>query len=177
MTVNVIIVTFGPGLWSIDALNIEEGSSVVYPCHMLLWTHFAACWIYFIHRHVCAYVTFCSCSPRFNLICLDRFTLGVQRFLPSITLITRFMGPTWAHLGPIGPRWAPCWPHELCYLGRYCICFEIIQCADVMYFHLYAVCAETTCFPVTTEINQLANFNNGSYVNQRWFNGMDIICN
>ena len=20
-----------------------------------------------------------------------------------------------AHLGPVGPRWAPCWPHELCY--------------------------------------------------------------
>ena len=23
-----------------------------------------------------------------------------------------------AHLGPTGPRWAPCWPHELCYLGN-----------------------------------------------------------
>ena len=22
-----------------------------------------------------------------------------------------------AHMGPTGPRWAPCWPHELCYLG------------------------------------------------------------
>ena len=22
-----------------------------------------------------------------------------------------------AHLGPPGPRWAPWWPHELCYLG------------------------------------------------------------
>ena len=22
-----------------------------------------------------------------------------------------------AHLGPIGPRWAPCWPHDLCCLG------------------------------------------------------------
>ena len=21
------------------------------------------------------------------------------------------------HLGPTGPRWAPCFPHELCYLG------------------------------------------------------------
>ena len=38
------------------------------------------------------------------------------------TLIARRMGPTWAHLGPIGPRWAPCWPHEPCYLGtiKYC---------------------------------------------------------
>ena len=23
-----------------------------------------------------------------------------------------------AHLGPTGPRWAPCWPHEPCYLGH-----------------------------------------------------------
>ena len=22
-----------------------------------------------------------------------------------------------AHLGPTGPGWAPCWPHEFCYLG------------------------------------------------------------
>ena len=22
------------------------------------------------------------------------------------------------HPGPTGPRWAPCWPHELCYLGN-----------------------------------------------------------
>ena len=32
-----------------------------------------------------------------------------------VTLIARFMGPT--HLGPTGPRRAPCWPHEPCYLG------------------------------------------------------------
>ena len=24
-----------------------------------------------------------------------------------------------AHLGPTGPRWAPCWPHEPCYLGAF----------------------------------------------------------
>ena len=28
-----------------------------------------------------------------------------------------FIVPAWAHLGPTGPRWAPCWPHEFCYLG------------------------------------------------------------
>ena len=33
------------------------------------------------------------------------------------TLIARLMGPIYgAHLGPTGPRWAPCWPHKLCYL-------------------------------------------------------------
>ena len=35
----------------------------------------------------------------------------------STALIARFMGPTWGPSGPTGPRWAPCWPHELCYLG------------------------------------------------------------
>ena len=24
-----------------------------------------------------------------------------------------------AHMGPTGPRWAPCWPHEPCYLGPF----------------------------------------------------------
>ena len=24
-----------------------------------------------------------------------------------------------AHLGPVGPRWAPCWSHEPCYQGIY----------------------------------------------------------
>ena len=33
----------------------------------------------------------------------------------EFTLITRFMGPIW---GWAGPRWAPCWPHEFCYLGK-----------------------------------------------------------
>ena len=27
--------------------------------------------------------------------------------IPQTSLIARFMGPTWAHLGPTGPRWAP----------------------------------------------------------------------
>ena len=51
-----------------------------------------------------------------------RTKLRVAHIKPS--LITRFMGPTWAHLGPTGPRWAPCWPHELCYLG--CISNDMI---------------------------------------------------
>ena len=30
-------------------------------------------------------------------------------------LLVRFMGP----MGPTGPAWAPCWPHDPCYLGDY----------------------------------------------------------
>ena len=31
------------------------------------------------------------------------------------TQIAKFKWPTWAHLCPVGPRWAPHWPHEPCY--------------------------------------------------------------
>ena len=33
------------------------------------------------------------------------------------SLIAWFMGPTWGPSGATGPRWAPSWPHEFCYLG------------------------------------------------------------
>ena len=26
-------------------------------------------------------------------------------------------------MGPVGPRWAPCWPHEPCYQGYDCVYF------------------------------------------------------
>ena len=28
--------------------------------------------------------------------------------------------------GPTGPRWAPCWSHELCYLGKYDLCSLLV---------------------------------------------------
>ena len=42
------------------------------------------------------------------------------------------MGQHGAHLGPVGPRWAPCWPHESCYQGRqscstgWCFCLPLL---------------------------------------------------
>ena len=35
------------------------------------------------------------------------------------TQIAKFTGPTRAHLGPAGPVWATCWPHEPCHQGIY----------------------------------------------------------
>ena len=35
----------------------------------------------------------------------------------KLSLIASSWGQLGAHLWPTGPRWAPCWPHELCYLG------------------------------------------------------------
>ena len=37
-------------------------------------------------------------------------------------------GQRGAHLGPTGPRWATCWPHEPCYLG-----IPIRQCSNPEY--------------------------------------------
>ena len=34
------------------------------------------------------------------------------------TQIAKFRSQRGTHLGPVGPRWAPCGPHELCYQGR-----------------------------------------------------------
>ena len=41
------------------------------------------------------------------------------QFYPDSKVHGANMGPIWGrHLGPTGPRWTLCWPHELCYLGR-----------------------------------------------------------
>ena len=45
--------------------------------------------------------------------------------LKGLSQIARFKGPTWAHLGPVSPRWAPSWPHHYgpCYQG--CVMKEL----------------------------------------------------
>ena len=37
-------------------------------------------------------------------------------YVRIISQIARCMGPTWGP-SPVGPRWAPCWPHEPCCQG------------------------------------------------------------
>ena len=39
------------------------------------------------------------------------------------------------HLGPTGPRWAPCWPHELCYLGWFWL--KLYPCLVELYSTSY----------------------------------------
>ena len=43
-----------------------------------------------------------------------------MKWFPITASVPRYQG-SWglhgAHLGPTGPRWAPCWPHEPCYQG------------------------------------------------------------
>ena len=54
----------------------------------------------------------------FNEILIKIIHFHSRKFIWKCPLIARFMRPTWAHLGPAGPGWAPGKPHELCYLGR-----------------------------------------------------------
>ena len=56
--------------------------------------------------------------PRFLLYESPSSRILLHMYQPckeGCTLIARFMGPSW---GPPGPGWAPCWPHEPCYLGN-----------------------------------------------------------
>ena len=74
----------------------------------------------------------CLCNRHTNLVwnfihlvslCKSRatsevnlYTIKMPVFLEKKKLIARFMGPTWVHLRPTGPKWAQCWPHEPCHL-------------------------------------------------------------
>ena len=49
-----------------------------------------------------------------------------------------------AHLRPTGPRWAPCWPHELCYLGPL---FQEVGGAEMklsVFCHFFTECSQTS---------------------------------
>ena len=61
-----------------------------------------------------------------ELACMWAMGCSIYVYIKSTMISYRhyipwYQGP-WgqhgAHLGPTGPRWTPCWPQELCYLGR-----------------------------------------------------------
>ena len=52
----------------------------------------------------------------------DKTQQGTNRLhISSVVLYDAWKQSSWgqhgAHLGPTGPKWAPCWPKEPCYLG------------------------------------------------------------
>ena len=80
--------------------------------------------------HQGPHVGFMNFAIRENYLNIGRYQVHWTR--PKVTLpesssiiimcsistqIAKFMGPTWGHLGHVGPRWAPCWSHEPCYQG------------------------------------------------------------
>ena len=50
----------------------------------------------------------------YTIIGSGEATVSTMHFNYEIYPDSRVHG---AYLGPTWPRWAPCWPHELCYLG------------------------------------------------------------
>ena len=46
------------------------------------------------------------------------FVIFIQMGLKTLPWKQGSWGQHGAHLGPTGPRWAPCWLHERCYLGE-----------------------------------------------------------
>ena len=61
----------------------------------------------FCFEKYCIYINPCIHNPQLKPINGNRNTLDSKVH----------GGQHRAHLGPTGPRWAPCWPHEFCYLG------------------------------------------------------------
>ena len=96
------------------------------------WRHHAD-----YNRHLLLTEAFTEISPWFTGLPLrNTITIPIKQLNTRST--ARFRGPfEWRHIvkrwleitdsqtnsidnipdSPVGPRWAPCWPHELCYLG------------------------------------------------------------
>ena len=43
----------------------------------------------------------------------------------SLSPDSKFHG---THMGPVGPSFAPCWPHRPCYRGRYYVTCSFLSC-------------------------------------------------
>ena len=58
-----------------------------------------------------------------KIFCCNCFEHPVRVWFPRLIGAKPSLQSTWgqhgAHLGPVGRRWAPCWPHEPCYQGCY----------------------------------------------------------
>ena len=59
-----------------------------------------------------------------------------------------------AHLGPTGPRWVPCWPHELCYLGsshyslQHCLINTVSEICRLRINHLKEFTSKILCMSI-----------------------------
>ena len=92
------------------------------------------CIVFFFTREVSCGVWVCAFNVTLMSVSIIVWSLPPSWLLSGTPLITVSLlnqcrkGPwkqgSWGqhgtHLGPTGPRWAPCWPHEPCYLGVVC---------------------------------------------------------
>ena len=60
------------------------------------------------------------CTEEYHLTNKGLFQINSDRINVVVTLWKQYVPNNkvnGAHLGPTRPRWAPCWPHEPCYMG------------------------------------------------------------
>ena len=71
-----------------------------------------------------------------------------------------------AHLGPTGPRWTPCWPHEPCYLGTASLCSttEIVQWYINNIIKIPSNCCRFYSSRDPTEFSWITALHNGFYI-------------
>ena len=91
------------------------------------WHMFALCWCACKYFLIIRWPDFelrqylFSVGPTFSGILAKRapefWILWADKVNTIATLKANSWGRHGTHLGPTGPRWAPCWPHEFCYLG------------------------------------------------------------
>ena len=101
--------------WPVDSPHKGLVMQKVFPCHdVIILQGCHRSWIMSLislanhYKNIVNVKTPHHCLPvRWNRL-IGRFT--TQR----ATQIAKLMRPTWAHLGPVSPRWAPCWPHGPC---------------------------------------------------------------
>ena len=71
-----------------------------------------------------------------------------------------------AHLGPVGPRWAPCWSHEPCYQDMFIynnfiwsLCTTVCFIHCLLYSptgnHPFLMCAQYATLPSTTNSSRV----------------------
>ena len=87
--------------------------------------------------------------------------------ISEISLLARFMGPIWGPSGPTGPRWAPCWPHELCYLGLPVIVFTHWGRVTHICFSKITIIGSENGLPSSHNLNQCLNIVNSKLKNKR----------
>ena len=97
-------------------IYFEPSTLIIHRLHLLITNYFSFhcfLWNQYIKHHIMGtYIT--TNQARIQQIGLHGAPLCVLLVLKILC----------SHLGPTGPRCAPCWPHELCYLGWSVMCMS-----------------------------------------------------
>ena len=112
------------GVWHQQHKHNHVWSLKYYFCLYILPTfcyHFFLLWWYYCNKAffmlctLCCNIPWCIVYTLFNFIVPESLITN-----DSILRKQNSWGQHGAHMGPVGPRWAPCWPHEPCYQALFC---------------------------------------------------------